>query len=122
LGNNQYPQSITEANNVLSNHKFDNGNRAKHQAVKRETVNENLTEESPEMPFSQLEGKCYCCGKVGHKSPNFQWKDKPKIEWVINNLRNQQQQQLHLGTNSGSNQSNRAQSQAASTTFVLLPV
>ena len=84
LGNNQYPQSITEANNVLSNHKFDIGNRAKNQAIKRETVNENSTEETPEMSFSQLEGKCYCCGKVGHKLPNCQWKDKPKTEWVIN--------------------------------------
>ena len=117
LGNNQYPQSITEANNVLRNHKFDNGNRAKHQAIKRETVNENSTEESPEMSFSQLDGKCYCCGKVGPKSPNCRWKDKPKTEWVINKLRNQQQQQQsHLGANSDSNQSNRAQSQATSTT------
>jgi len=116
LGNNQYPQSIIEANNVLSNHRFDNGNRAKHHAIKKENINENSTEESPEMSFSQLEGKCYCCGKVGHKSPNCRWKDKPKNEWVINKLRNQQQQQQsHLSTNTSSHQSNRSQSQATST-------
>jgi len=114
LGNNQYPQSVIEPNNVLSNHKFDNGNRAKHDAVKRGNINENSTEESQEMSFSQLEGKCYCCGKVGHKLPNCRWKDKPKTEWVINKLRNQQQQQQqqsHLSTNTRSNQSNQSQSQ-----------
>jgi len=105
LGNNQYPQSIIEANNVLSNHKFDNGNTAKHHAIKRENINENSTEESPEMLFSQLKGKCYCFGKLGHKLPNCCWKDKPKTECVINKLRNQQQQQQsHLSTNTSSNQ------------------
>ena len=31
-----------------------------------------------------MEGKCYCCGKAGHKSPSCRDKDKPKAEWAIN--------------------------------------
>ena len=113
LGNNQYPQTITEANSVLSNHKFDGGSKVKLQGIKRETITGNINEENPEMSFSQLDGKCFCCGKTGHKSPNCRWKDKPKSEWVINKMKNQQQQQQqsHLSTN----QSNQEQSQTLNT-------
>ncbi len=31
-----------------------------------------------------MEGKSYCCGKPGHKSPTCREKDKPKEEWAIN--------------------------------------
>jgi hypothetical protein len=31
-----------------------------------------------------MEGKCYCCGKTGHKSPQCHHKEKPKSEWAIN--------------------------------------
>jgi hypothetical protein len=70
MGNDQYPKSIGEANNVLSNHRFD--------AIKQGSrfFNKNLTENSKKEPeqekinlsFAQLEGKCYGCGKPGHKS------------------------------------------------------
>jgi hypothetical protein len=37
------------------------------------------------MSFATIEGKCYCCGKGGHKSPACRMKDKiPKDEWAIN--------------------------------------
>ena len=36
------------------------------------------------LSFAQLEGKCYCCGKAGHKSPTCRDKGKPKEEWAIN--------------------------------------
>jgi hypothetical protein len=37
------------------------------------------------MPFANIEGKCYCCGKGGHKSPMCRLKDKiTKEEWDIN--------------------------------------
>ncbi|KAI2501792.1 Reverse transcriptase (RNA-dependent DNA polymerase) [Fragilaria crotonensis] len=36
------------------------------------------------LSFAQLEGKCYCCGKAGHKSPSCREKDKPKDKWAIN--------------------------------------
>ena len=67
LKNNQYPKSITEATNVLSNHRFDqnNGRRLNDKATKdvdKETNNNNNKEESPEMSFAMMKGKCYFCG------------------------------------------------------------
>ena len=36
------------------------------------------------MSFAQLEGKCYCCGKAGHRSTACRHKDRPREEWAIN--------------------------------------
>ena len=41
-----------------------------------------------------MEGKCYCCGKTGHLSPQCHFKDKPREEWFIN-----KSQQSHVQTN-----------------------
>jgi uncharacterized OB-fold protein len=41
-------------------------------------------EEKPELSFAQMEGRCYCCGKTGHTSPQCCHKDQPKHEWAIN--------------------------------------
>ena len=39
------------------------------------------------MSFAQLEGKCYCCGKPGHTSPDCYSKNKiPREEWAINKV------------------------------------
>jgi hypothetical protein len=70
--------------------------------MKNESINENTVEENPELSFPQIDGKCYCCGKSGHKSPNCQWKSEPKQGWAINKLRNQQHQQSNIN-NSRSN-------------------
>jgi hypothetical protein len=36
----------------------------------------------------QLEERCYCCGKPGHKLPDCNKKDKiPQNEWAINQQR-----------------------------------
>ncbi|KAI2506113.1 Reverse transcriptase (RNA-dependent DNA polymerase) [Fragilaria crotonensis] len=92
LGNDQYPKSITESNNVLSNHKFDtmpnkssgkknnstDGNKGK------DKKDDDKDEDEVNLSFAQLEGKCYCCGKAGHKSPSCRDKGKPKEEWAIN--------------------------------------
>jgi hypothetical protein len=37
-----------------------------------------------------MEGKCYCCRKAEHKSPQCHFKNKPKAEWAINKV-----QQMH---------------------------
>ena len=34
----------------------------------------------PTLSFAQLEGKCYCCGKSGHKTPQFRLKEKNSRE------------------------------------------
>jgi hypothetical protein len=44
--------------------------------------------ETVELSFAQMEGRCYCCGKEGHKSPSCRDKDKPKDEWAIHKSNN----------------------------------
>jgi hypothetical protein len=41
-------------------------------------INENNVEENPELSFSRIEGKCYCCGKARHKPSSCRWKRKQK--------------------------------------------
>jgi hypothetical protein len=69
LRNDQYPKTISEANNVLSNHKFDitkfdnkNPNNNGNIPAKHEPEQDKIN-----LSFVQLEGKCFCCGKMGHK-------------------------------------------------------
>jgi hypothetical protein len=71
LGNDQYPKSIGEANNVLSNHRFDTIKQGLRFFNKNSTKNSKKEPEQEKinLSFAQLEGKCYCCGKTGHKSP-----------------------------------------------------
>ena len=89
LGNNQYPKSITEANGVLNNHKFDTvytkSKINQRNQVSREKEYANEMEEPLSPTFTQTEGRCYCCGKYGYKSPQCHLKDtKPRHEWYIN--------------------------------------
>ena len=98
LKNNQYPKNITEANNVLSNHKFDQVKpQRNHTNVKKnpqETPKKDKESEKINLSFAQLEGKCYCCRKTGNLSPQCCFKDKPKEEWFIN-----KSPQLHVQAN-----------------------
>ena len=43
-------------------------------------------EEILSLTFTQIEGRCYCCGESGHKSPHCRFKNKPKPEWFTNNV------------------------------------
>ena len=62
--------TITEANTVMSNHKFDYakfkyknpGNQSRHKPDEQKQGKVNLS-------FAQIKGKCYCCGKKGHSLP-----------------------------------------------------
>jgi hypothetical protein len=84
LHNNQYPKTVVDANNVLSNHKFDNFKSQACQSGKdRENSNKNSKDDKEDkdeqevpMSFAQLEGRCYCYGKPGHRSQDCQDKDK----------------------------------------------
>ena len=91
LGNNQYPTSITEANGVLNNHKFDDSYTKSRMHGKSQKSNEQENDNEKEQPllltFAQVQGKCYCCGKSGHRSTQCKLKDKiPKEDWYINNV------------------------------------
>lgn len=56
-------------------------------------------EETPKLSFAQMEGKCYCCGKAGNKSPKCRFKDKPKDEWAINKAKaNDEKLHANVGT------------------------
>ena len=78
MGNDQYPETITETNNVLINNKFDNNNdkyknnRSNNSKMyshyKKLNETNSIHEEYsngdiPQLSFTQLEGKCYCYGK-----------------------------------------------------------
>jgi hypothetical protein len=95
LRNDQYPKSIGKANNVLSNHQFDIAKIAiKNPNNKWNNQSKNDPEQNKiNLSFAQLEAKCFCCGKIGHKSPQCCFKDKPKAEWAIN-----KSQQSHAQT------------------------
>jgi hypothetical protein len=90
LGNDQFLRTIVKTNNVLSNHKFDvikkkQENQNPHHPRANPHKSKEKDEESTPLSFAQMEGRCYCCGKPGHKSPNCRSKDRtPKDEWVIN--------------------------------------
>jgi hypothetical protein len=73
LKNIQFPKSITEANNVLSNHCFDNAGKVKSErsTTEKESEKESKDEENPVMPFAFMEDICYCCGKSGHRVSNM---------------------------------------------------
>ena len=92
LGNDQYPKSITKANNVLSNHRFDTNPKSSNANKKgnssdgskgKDKKDDNKDEDNINFSFAQLEGRCYCCGKAGHKSPSCRNKSKPKEEWAV---------------------------------------
>jgi hypothetical protein len=91
-----------ETKNVLSNHKFDitKGKKPdqKHHNKSKPKENKDDEEVTP-LSFAQKEGKCYCCGKPGHKSPECRSKEKiPREEWAIN--KSQQHQQQHVQSKS----------------------
>ena len=80
LGNDQYPKSITDANNILSNHKIKAHDKQQHirSANKKDEANNatDITSEDIPLSFTQIEGRCYCCGRYGRKSSNCRKKDQ----------------------------------------------
>jgi hypothetical protein len=88
LKNNQFPTAMAAATSVLSNHKFDEPEKFKRDKLNKDGKEKDRkstseeTETAPLLSFVQMEGRCYCCGKPGHKSPQCRHKDKPKDDWA----------------------------------------
>ena len=60
----------------------------------QETSKKDKKPEKINLSFAQVEGKCYCCRKTGHMSPQCCFKDKPINEWFTNKT-----QQSHVQAN-----------------------
>ena len=101
FGNDQFPNTIVEASEILSNHNDENqklkqtqrqirNNYGNHKNnVKPENTNEHNIP-IPTLSFAQLEVRCHCCGKKGHKSPQCNYKNSiPREEWAITKTRKQ---------------------------------
>ena len=90
----------------------DNHNKVNKRKEQKPSGNANNSknEDNPVvLSFAQLEGKCYCCGKPGHKSPECDKNDRiPKDEWAINKQQQQflQNQNTQDSDSSGKNSSN----------------
>ena len=80
LNNDQFPKIMVDEHNILINHRFDNAresniskktyNHDRHQRNNNDKNNNDKKDDvSPPLSFAQMEGKSYCCGKTGHKSP-----------------------------------------------------
>ena len=82
---------MVDGHNVLSNHRFDNPrdsniikknlNRDIYHRIENDKNKDDKKDDvSPPLPFSQMEGKCYCCTKTGHKSPQCHHTSSTKRE------------------------------------------
>jgi hypothetical protein len=93
LGNDQYPRNLSQATNVLSNHRHDVGKgKPNNNNNAKRTSDDDEDKNTMPLSFAQIEGRCYCCGSTDHKSPKCPDKKKtPKNEWWINKA----QQHLH---------------------------
>ena len=84
LGNDQYPQDIQTATDILSNHKFDHAYYEKKK--KEREKNNQKREENGNSSFAQASDKktCYACGKdhTLYKCPVKD--DIPRSQWHIN--------------------------------------
>ena len=95
LRNDQHPKDLTTAYGAscqtchdTKKHKAEQRNKAKNNE-KEEDKKDLTPEQIPKLSFAQIEGKCHCCGKKGHKSPNCPEKDNIlKPQWAINKTMN----------------------------------
>ena len=103
---------------MLSNHKFDinNKNKQYHKHPKANNKNEDKEgKDNTPLSFAQMEGSCYCCGKPGHKYPD--WKTNYKVkqyEWVINKA------QQHVQSNIYDNKSKSGSSLSSKKEYLVI--
>ena len=121
LGTNQYPTTLGKATEVLSNHRFDAAYLEQKKKRNRHTSNNTESEskhkqdsndsnEEPKLSFATIEGKCYCCGKPGHKSPECRQRNKiPRNEWAINKVA--KNENIHVHSKGSSDDDNTSSTQ-----------
>ena len=63
---------MLEAKNVLRKHRHDNANQTKYNKEGQGQNNDKDKDKNVNVPALDfmMYGRCYCCGKVGHNSPN----------------------------------------------------
>ena len=88
FGNDQFPKTIIKANSILSNHNYEaNKKRYNDTTDNNQEDTKNLNNNNyitPTLSFAQIELRCYCCGKKGHRSNQCKFKNTiPKDKWAI---------------------------------------
>ena len=96
LGNNQYPETLTGAADVLTNHPWDNTYKEskkrkrtqRQEAIKKAEAakSDKKNDEGTSMSFAQhnKDLRCFCCGKSDHLLPDCPDKEKiPRSKWAM---------------------------------------
>ena len=98
LSNTQYPDTLEEAQAILSVQTIEKAYKDKLAKKKSQSSDKRQSsdkkdddkdeKDSPtvisEITLAQTEGVCHCCGKKGHYSNTCRYKNKPKSEWAMN--------------------------------------
>jgi len=102
----------------LSNHRFDLATNKKNaKGIHQESTKDKEGDESPKLTFAQMEGKCYCCRKGGHKSPQCHHKNRPKEEWAINKAKSEELSLFQIGNITTDTNSAKNNNESTRTTF-----
>jgi len=92
MKNDQYPETVRDAVDVLSNHKIDQRyyDLKKKRRDERQNQDDDRSTATTETNLAQRgresrQVTCYCCGKKGHTSDKCSKRDEiPRNEWAIN--------------------------------------
>ncbi len=126
LGNSQYPQTVTESQQVISNHTWDKTYKDRKKEGKRDRKKDDKSSDKQEqdtipknLSFAQMRNKCYACGGPHKLNDCSKRNDIPRGQWYINNAKEVKQmkqfQQIVSEINEVDNASGTAASAATNT-------